>query len=292
MRGIGPIAAFAIALCACERSPYEGYTRVGDDIHLHLHTIGDGEVVPSDSDSVRIRLRMGDRANDIGGIFSTEKEFLVKDIRYGALIPVMARLHVGDSLSVIAAADAWPWAALAEGSGLLPPDTGNVQAEIALLALRTPTMMRAEAERLKRNDPLGYEHRLIGAFLEQDGRAFDRWGSSEVFYLIKGGAKDTARIVPGDQVTITYEGRCLEDRKVFDDTGRNGAPLTFTYGDKDQVMNGIEVALTLLREGQEGAFVFPSTYAFGAKGIPAVLEPNMPVIYTIRLEHIGRVSAR
>lgn len=291
MRHVVLLVAFALVLASCERSPYAGYKAVGDGVYLHLHTIGDGEALPTDSDSVRVRLRIGDHGDEVGGLFSTEQEYRVKDIRLGALMPVIKRLHVGDSLSVIASANAWPWAVLAAGTDLVAPDTGMVQAEISLLALRTPAMMRAEAERMKRNDPLGYEQRLIDAYLVQNGRAFAKWGTSDVYYLITGVAKDTSVILQGDHVTISYTGKRLEDGHVFDDTERNGAPFSFTYGDKDQVMNGIEVALTLLREGQEGTFIFPSAYAFGGKGIPGVLEPYMPVVYTVRLESVERARA-
>lgn len=277
-------------LCACERSPYPGYSLVGDDVHLHLHTIGDGEVLPADSDSVRLRIRLGGHGELVGGLFSTEQDYLVKDIRTGALDAVIRRMHVGDSLSVIAKAVDWPWTVLATGADVLPPDTGHVQAELSVMSLRSPAMLRAERERMKRNDPLGYERRLIHAFIAQDARSFTRWGTSDIHYFINGTTTDTTACEQGDQVTISYTGRRLEDRQVFDDTERNGAPLTFTYGDKDQVMNGIEVALTLLREGQEGVFIFPSSFAFGEKGIPGILEPFMPVVYSVRLDHLERKS--
>jgi FKBP-type peptidyl-prolyl cis-trans isomerase len=280
--------ALVFILSGCERSPYAGYKVVGDDVHLHLHTIGDGDVLASDSDSVRVRFRMGLRGQDIGGVFSTEQTYLVKDIRLGALIPVLRRLHVGDSLSVIAPAHAFPWGVLARGTDATLPDTGSVQAEIAMLELRTPAIIRAEAERFKRNDPLGYEQRLIAGYMKQNTKSYVRWGTSDLHHSITGHAMDTAAVQLGDQITISYEGRRLEDGLVFDDTDRNGAALSFNYGDKDQVINGLEVAVKLLREGQEGTFIFPSAYAFGAKGIPGVLDPYMPVEYSVKMERVER----
>jgi peptidyl-prolyl cis-trans isomerase A (cyclophilin A) len=94
----------------------------------------------------------------------------------------------------------------------------------------------------------------------------------------------------GDHVTISYQGRRMEDGLLFDDTRKNGEAFSFRFGDKDQVMPGLEVAVHLLREGQEGTFLFPSDLAFGAKGIPGVLEPHMPVDYTVRLDKVERAS--
>lgn len=277
-----------VVLGGCEQSPYDGYDVVDDDVHLRLLVIGDGEVLPSDSDSVVVRLRMGSHAHEVGSIFSTERAYLVKDIRRGAMMPILHRLHVGDSLSVVAPVSSWPWSVLAKGAGIEVPDTGMVQAELLLLALRTPSMRRAELRSLRQHDPLRYEQRLMAAWITRTQEPFSQWGTSDVWYRINGRANDTNAVAVGDQVTIGYQGHRVEDGYLFDDTHRNGASLSFTYGDKDQVINGLEVAVTLLRPGQEGRFVFPSAYAFGAKGIPGVLDPYMPVDYTVRLENVVR----
>jgi len=282
------VGLFVFFLLGCGRSPYEGYKAVGDEVYLRLLTLGDGEVVPGDSDSVVVRLRLGVRGDEVGGIYSTERTFLVKDIRSGALKPVLRRMHVGDSMSVIARSNSWPWAELVHDATVELPDTGMVQGELSLRGFLTPAMMRAEAERLKEHDPLGYELRLIAAYLERERTPFIRWGTSDVHYHISGTAVDTNAVVAGDMVSITYQGRSMEGGVLFDDTQRNGGPFTFTYGDKDQVIQGLGVAIHLLREGQEGTFIFPSLYAFGQKGIPGVLEGDLPVVYTVRLQRVTR----
>lgn len=290
MRNAWCIGLLLLLAFGCQRSPYAGYKVVGDDVHLRLLVIGDGEEVPSDSDSVMVRVRLGRLGGDIGGVFSTERRYLVKDLRRGALVPVLRRLHEGDSISVIAAADAWPWQALAQEVAIEIPDTGLVQGEISLRSLRTPALIRAEAEAHKQHDPLGYELRLIAAYKARSPIPFTPWGTSDLHYHITGTAVDTQAVVVGDQITLAYQGRRLEDGKVFDEVTWTGSPLTFTYGDKDQVIQGLEVAIHLLREGQEGTFLLPSLYAFGTKGINGVLEPNMPVLYTVRLQRVVRAK--
>lgn len=290
MRSALGIALLLLLAAGCQRSPYAGYNVVGDDVHLRLLVIGDGEQVPADSDSVVVRLRLGRSGEDVGSVFSTERAYLVKDMRSGALVPVFRRLHEGDSISVIAPSSAWPWRTLTQGAAIDVPDTGMVQGEISLLSLRTPAMIRAEAQAYKQHDPLGYELRLIAAYKARSPIPFAQWGTSDLHYHITGTAADTHAVVVGDQITLAYQGRRVEDSKVFDEVTWTGSPLTFTYGDKDQVIQGLEVAIHLLREGQEGTFLLPSLYAFGAKGINGLLEPNMPVIYTVRLEKVVRAK--
>jgi hypothetical protein len=280
----------ALALIACSRSPYEGFKRVGDDVHLRYHVLGDGETLPMDSDHVRIRIRAGRPGGGAGELFSTEAVYEVNVLRNGAFLPVLARIHEGDSMSLIAPVEAWPWSALMNGAGAVIPDTGMVQMEISLIAIRTPAMARMENERLRRNDPLGFENELLQAYLVANGAGYERWGTSGMYYRISGEALDTAEVRLGDHVTIAYKGRRVEDGVLFDDTDRNGVEFSFRFGDKDQVMQGLEVAVHLLREGQQGSFLFPSEMAFGSKGIPAVLDPYMPVEYTVRLVKVERAG--
>ncbi len=288
MNKVSSLAVLALVLWSCGRSPYEGYKALGDDVHIRLYALGEGNTIPADSDSVHLRIRAGWYDGGIGELFSTDGTYLVKDLRTGAFGPVLQRMHEGDSMSVIAPAKAWPWGPLLDGSAENPPDTGMVRLELTLMALRTPAMMEAEHERFRSNDPLGYEQRLIAAYMGLQEVRYQRWGTSALHYWIEGTPSDTNVVVAGDQVTIAYQGSGLEDGRVFDDTRRNGASLTFTFGEREQVMKGLEVAVLLLREGQHGRFVIPSDQAFGAKGIPGILDPYMPVEYTVKLEKVER----
>lgn len=287
MRRWNALAALVVVLCGCGGSPHEGFKLLEDDVHYQLRVIGEGEDLPRDEDSLRLHLRMGRSGEGVGSLLSMERDYATKDLRQGTFIPLLRRLHEGDSVSVIAPAGSWPWTILAP-AGYVPPDTGMVHAEIAVLRILTPAAARAGRERLRREEPLVFEQRLLGAFLDRSDVRFVRWGEGGVHHHITGAPVDTNAIDPGDQVTISYRGRRLEDGIVFDDTRSNGLGLTFNWGDRDQVIPGMDVALSLLREGQEGRFIFTSAYAFGARGIPGVLDPYMPVEYTVRLERVVR----
>jgi len=194
-------------------------------------------------------------------------------------------------MSLIAPARTWPWTALTDGEGVHVPDTGMVQMEISLLAIRTTSMLHAEEERTRRNDPMGFESKLLQAYVASNGIGYERWGTSGMYYRISGEMSDTSKVRLGDQVTIAYKGRRIEDGVLFDDTDRNGVEFTFRFGEKDQVIQGLEVAVHLLREGQQGTFLFPSEMAFGSKGVPSLLDPYMPVEYTVRLVKVDRTGS-
>ncbi|HRH38294.1 MAG TPA: FKBP-type peptidyl-prolyl cis-trans isomerase [Flavobacteriales bacterium] len=282
------IPLLALALCVACGSPYEGYKEVGDGVHLRYIALGEGEQLVNNSDSVLVRFRIAGRGAEAGSFLSTERWYLGKDLRVGAMVPIMRRLHVGDSMSVIAAAVNWPWRSIA--ADVEPPttDTLMLDAQISLLQLRTAEVMRADAERLRREDPTTFERRLIEAYVSRSKEVWTRWGTSDLHYIITGTAIDTNRAQFRQPVVLSWKGQRLEDGHVFDEQGNGPSPFTWSYGTPDQLVQGLETAVMLLREGQEGRFIMPSSLAFGARGIPGVLDASTPVLYSVRLQRIDR----
>ncbi len=278
----------ATLLITCGRSPYPGYKEAGQEVYLRYIALGEGEQIANDSDSVYVRFRMARPGEAPGSFWSSEQWYLVKDLREGAMRPVLRRLHVGDSMSVIAPMPSWPWQALSKTNLDVPPDTAHLCTELSLLAIRTPAQMRADAVRMKQNDPAGYERRLIASYMARSHDVWTRWGTSDMYYSITGSPLDTSRIRTGQVVDLSWVGRRLEDGLVFDEGVPQGEAFHWNYGTPDQVIHGIETAVSLMREGQEGEFILPSTLAYGGKGIPGALDPWSPVIYKVRVIAVDR----
>lgn len=281
-----------LLVIGCRSSPYDGFKNVGNDIHIKLHILGDGESRTLDQDSIKLRLRAAVLGEDPGSFVSTERWYAATDIRKLGMVKILDQMHEGDSLSVITLGNSLPWHAIIEQPTGKLSDTTHIRMELSLMKIHTPKMIKAAIEAHRKFDPDGYERKLITAYKKLEPKEWRRWGTSEVYYVIEGNALDTTAIAQGDGVTISYKGVCLENGSVFDDTNKNGEPLSFRFGDKDQVVIGLEVAIALLRDGQTGEFLLPSNYAFGTKGIPGVLEPNMPVKYTVHLDRVLRSPVR
>lgn len=286
------ILVLLVGLSGCTRSPHAGFTEVADDVHIRLHALGDGVQAASDSDSVTVRLRIGLLGDAPGSLFSTERNYAAQDLRQLALAEAMDRLHSGDSMSLICRADRIPWRVIGMASDAVPGDKAEVMTELTLLDIRTPARLRAEREQLRRADPLGFERRLIAAWLKQKGDGHQRWGTSDLFYRLEGSTTDTVPVKRGEQVTVAYTGSRLEDGVVVDDTERYGGTFSWRYGDPDQVINGLEVAVSLLLPGTSGDFVLPSTYAFGERGVPELVEPHTPMHYRVQLVHVTRATPK
>lgn len=280
-----PVAIIGMALLlGCSRSPHEGYKSVSNDVHLRYIALGDGDRVPGDADSLLLRFRAARLGEEPGSLWSTERWYRAADLRQGALLPVLRRIHVGDSMSVIAPGRSWPWEPLLRRDLPPPADTLIVRTELSLLAMVKPEEQAAHRARFKQSDPVGFERSLIETYTAQEPGTWTRWGTSDLHYRIHGAATDTARWVYGAPLLLRWEGFGLADGRRLDDTERNGGAFHWSYGTPDQVLTGIEVAVSLLRPGQEGEFIFPSHMAFGERGLPGVLEPGMPVRYRVKVE--------
>ncbi len=270
-------------------SPYPDHKQIAADTYIKLHVLGEGDELPQDGDSLLLRVRISEVDGDHGSIFSTENWYAVKDLRYGSIALLLQRSHQGDSLSMICPADRLPWEALLHEKDTLRHSANTLlRTEISIRELRTSAQMKMDEERLRLEDPMRFEQELLGSFIPRLGTAWQRWGTSDIHYNIQGAAIDTAQVKAGDIVTISYIGKRIEDGSTFDSSDNNGMPYTFRFGDEDQVIQGVEVAISLLREGQEIDIVLPSIYAFGDKGVEGKIAPYTPVLYSVRLEHVER----
>lgn len=95
-------------------------------------------------------------------------------------------------------------------------------------------------------------------------------------------AGDGASARQGDELVIAYRGRYLDGR-IFDDAWSEDSWLYFPWGKPDQVVRGIELALSNMRPGELRLLWVTSDYAFGAKGSRGIVDPHTPVCFELQL---------
>ena len=118
---------------------------------------------------------------------------------------------------------------------------------------------------------------VASAFREMDG----------IYYrsIVAG---DTTAVRRGKEIIIHYQGRRL-DGKVFDDSRRMAAPLRFVYGNEDQVLKGLEIALSQMHLDEKAEFILPSWLAFGSTGsADGRVPPYSSVIYQVEVLAIAK----
>jgi FKBP-type peptidyl-prolyl cis-trans isomerase len=124
------------------------------------------------------------------------------------------------------------------------------------------------------------EQRKIGVFLDTAGASYTE--VSGIYYLpLKQGSGELPET--GDKVKVNYTGAFLNG-KVFESTYDRGQPLEFSWGEQQQVIDGLHIAISMLKEGAKGKFIIPSHLAYGADGSSTgIVPPYSTLVYEIEL---------
>ncbi len=283
------VSGFVSLLAGCERSPYDGFKAVNEQVHFKLRALGDGERLPTDSDSVLVRLRMARHGEAPGSLFSTEQWYGAIDELLPKGVAQAVRLHEGDSVSMVATAERIPWSAIGAEQGALL-DSGRVDLEFSLFALRSREDSRHQAEVARMARTAADEDSTLARFFRSDRDPWQRYMG--IYFRPDPKNPKGEAIVSGQTVTIAYVARFLDSGRTFDDTHASHQPLTFRLGDPDQVIKGLEIAVHLLPNGGKGRFVFPSALAFGQAGSSSrIVPPWTPVLYEVEVVDASKVTA-
>ena len=90
------------------------------------------------------------------------------------------------------------------------------------------------------------------------------------------------RVKQGEMVSLAYKGSFLNGT-VFDSVPAS-APLQFRYGDSSQVIQGLAIAIKMMRGGGEAKIIIPSQLAFGNNGSSTgIVPPYTTVVYEVTL---------
>ena len=94
-------------------------------------------------------------------------------------------------------------------------------------------------------------------------------------------------IVKGNKVIVNYTANFVNYIE-FDNT-YNDIAFTFTYGNPDQVIRGLELAIKGMKLDEEIELVIPSQLAFGDEGSSTgVVPPYTTVVYALKIVKIER----
>lgn len=128
---------------------------------------------------------------------------------------------------------------------------------------------------------------LLDSLIRQDSvRAYYR--EVEGGYYRSLHSDDTTQVRRGKEIVIHYQGRTI-DGQVFDDSRRMSSPLRFVLGNEGQVLKGLEVALSQMRNNEVSEIILPSWLAFGSKGsADGRVSPFTPVVYTVEVLEVSK----
>ena len=101
-------------------------------------------------------------------------------------------------------------------------------------------------------------------------------------YIIRAPGTGGAKPHSGQQVTVNYEGRLLQNGKKFDSSFDRHEPFTFMVG-VGKVIRGWDATLVDMRQGEKRTVIIPWWLAYGPNGRPPVIPARASLVFEIEL---------
>ena len=87
--------------------------------------------------------------------------------------------------------------------------------------------------------------------------------------------------VTGNDVYVHYTGK-FADGRVFDSSVSRGSPFNFKLN-AGQVIQGWDMAVSGMKQGEKSIFLIPSELAYGQRGAGSSIPPNTDLYFEIEL---------
>jgi FKBP-type peptidyl-prolyl cis-trans isomerase len=144
-----------------------------------------------------------------------------------------------------------------------------------VIALAAPLALHAQREKLPPEDL---------AVVEKTWPDAKKTNMGIRYVVLQPGTGDLAK--PGDKVSVLYVGRLLNGT-VFDQATEKDKPFTFRVA-REQVIQGWDQVLQLMRLGEKRLVVIPGELAYGTRGQPPKIPRNATLVFEIELIEIKR----
>jgi len=141
---------------------------------------------------------------------------------------------------------------------------------LVFVLLTVPLVVRAQREKLSPGD------------LEIVNKTWPnakRTSTGLRYVVLNEGQGELAK--PGDMVSVLYTGWLL-DGTIFDQTKDPAKPFEFRLG-RNNVIEGWDQALQLMRPGEKRLLIIPYELAYGSRGQPPSIPPRATLVFEVHL---------
>lgn len=289
------ILIIAIVLSSClNNSTYKGYTETNSGLFYKLQCIGDGKTKPSLGDYLQLIITYKTEKDSIFfDTYSTnETGKVILPFKHSSFIGSfeegLTNMNSGDSVSFIVNADSLFEKFFKTSLPLFLKPGSKVKMDVKLHSILSEKTYGSELGKYQQlvADRDIEEQRKLQLFLDTSRTSFFPMENGMFYLPIKQGTG--AFPETGNIVKIQYKGFFLNGKQ-FESTYDRAQPLEYTIGEQEQVIKGIETAISLMNEGSKTKFIIPSQLAFGESGSSTnIVPPYSTVIYEIELLNLTK----
>jgi FKBP-type peptidyl-prolyl cis-trans isomerase len=194
----------------------------------------------------------------------------------GSLEEAFLMVSAGDSASFLVSTDS-----LRKLGAQLPPEIGTGSSLVFYLKVEK---VLSQEQLLKEKKEMETKQNQIDSVLITDYISANKLSaqktSSGLYYVVK--EKGTgAQAQPGQTVIVHYTGKLLNGNK-FDSSVDRGTPFEFRLG-AGQVIHGWDEGIALMKVGEKGTLLIPSSLGYGPRGAGGAIPPNAVLIFDVEL---------
>jgi len=274
-----------LSACGNHSKKFPGFSVTKTNIHYKLITIGESHIKaePSNYVSVVVSYRTPSDSLFFHGIRTfqlTEPQFA------GSIDECFTMLSKGDSATFYISANDFFTKTIETNLPKFFSENDFLRVDIRMLDVITEKQYELDKEAFLHwiEDFGDYEKIILKQYLEEQTVNFEPTASGLYYIPVKQGSG--AQIQQGDTITVHYEGRFFNG-KFFDSTRMRNEPFQFVYGQKWQVIPGLEEAIGMMYPQEKSLFIIPSHLAFGQGGSSTGIVPAFtPVVFEVEIVEV------
>lgn len=272
-------------IAACDSVDENGYSALESGFKYKLHTIGDGEKEPVKGDVILAHVVLKTLGDTVLYNSKWKHSGGVSNFDYNGnkgLNQCFSFMHEGDSASFIVKHNHNSIYSLIDTAHYT---SNQVKADIKLEHVFNSEQYENWLDDIawlhdgEMNEQIVMKQYLDSLELNEENYI------AGIYYenIEKGRGK---RAVKGDAVFVHYKAYFLNGKE-FDNTYGMDVPFVFNLGDPDQVIEGFETGLQLMKKKGKARFIIPSQLAFGEKGsATGIVPPFSTLVYEVELINI------
>lgn len=281
------IFLLAIIGCSNKSSIYPGFSETETGIHYKLVSLGDGteKAIPADYITINIAYRTSRDSLFFQGL---RKFQLTKPHYSGSIDECFTMLAKGDSATFYLNAESFFTKTLESALPRFISGDALMRVDVKMLDIQSEKQYQDEKEAfLQWIEDFGeYEKVILKQYFE--GEKLTIKPTKSGLYYIPVVTTNGDSVTVGDTITVHYEGRFLNG-KFFDSTKKRNEPFQFVFGQKWQVIEGLEEAIGMMRNGEKAIIIIPSALAFGKEGSSTgIIPPFTSVIFEVELLEVKK----
>jgi FKBP-type peptidyl-prolyl cis-trans isomerase len=277
-----------LILCSCgnESSIYPGFSVTSTNIHYKLVAIGEGGSKAQPTNYVTVSVSYRTTKDSI--FFHGIRTFQLTEPQFpGAIDECFTFLAKGDSAIFYLSANDFFTKTLETNLPRFFNPEDFLRVDIFMVDILTEKQFELDKEAFLHwiEDFGEYEKVILKQYIQNQELNFEPTQSGLYYIPVQAGSGNKIRL--GDTVTVHWEGRFFNG-KFFDSTRKRNEPFQFVYGQKWQVVPGLEEAIGMMYPGERSLFIVPSHLAFGQEGSTTGIVPAFTsVIFEVEIVEVN-----